>query len=861
MEPSLYGYSLDDFKDEAKELLTRAEGILSEITESPHDSDKVNALFRVIHSLKGSAAYAGLRDVDSFAHLYESLLGELRNSKGEVKGDVLTILVRARDYLEDLVFHPEDTEKLISDGGDGGPMQQLSMLLNARREKKTADTAPLAAVTGIAAPPVPDSPMASGFKIENVRGLGGIRPLSPPLGNVELEPIPEEARPLTHKITLSTEDPVKMNQKDVIRVSIKNSLKSLFSAIKDPSPDKGNILKGLKKLEETALWAFGDDASDVMKSLEKMRTIVSGPGSDEGVQLKKEFNSLSMALKGHLFALDGPMQEKQAEVKEEVKAEAEVKEKKRISPEEVRGASKDDIVKITLFNALETLAEFLNEGAADPFQIKRVIKRLRDLNTWAFNDDKEVGIRIKFLEDLVRRPYDEVLAQEMRDSCASLKALFADLLGEKEEQQGVGGRVQGVGELEEEKQERKGERGKGGKGEVDSPIRRFADSPTLPVAEHKEARGQRSKPAPALQASTLRVKSEDLESLISTIGELAGLDPKDFEKLQAQVLQLRMVPVGELFSRFRKVVRDISEELGKEIDIEISGESVKLDKVIADRLNEPIMHMVRNAAGHGLEAPDERRSSGKSGKGLIRLNAYQEGGQIIIEVSDNGRGISLKAVRERAIEMGLIKSGSENVMPEKAMLDLIFTPGFSTSKEADRVSGRGVGMDVVKDVITSLQGTVSIETKEGKGTTFRLQLPLTLAVIKAMVLEQSGTKIALPSAFVDRVITMTVEEIEAESIMDNNRLSLDLAGEGDVLPLVDLAKLFAVENKNKTRCVVLVKAGMGQKAALVVDATFGRQPIMVKPLDRFAENRYFSSAAFVDNELILVLNTPSLMAA
>ncbi|MEK7851335.1 MAG: chemotaxis protein CheW, partial [Deltaproteobacteria bacterium] len=175
--------------------------------------------------------------------------------------------------------------------------------------------------------------------------------------------------------------------------------------------------------------------------------------------------------------------------------------------------------------------------------------------------------------------------------------------------------------------------------------------------------------------------------------------------------------------------------------------------------------------------------------------------------------------------------------------------------------GRGVGMDVVKEVVTSLQGSVAIDTKEGTGTTFRLQLPLTLAIIKGMVLEQGGNRIALPANFVDRVIPMTEEELKAGSIMDNNRLCLDIPGEGEVLPLVDLSQVFGLRNRSETRCVIVVRAGMGQKAALLADSAIGRQPLMVKPLDRFAENRYFSSASFADNELILVLNTPSLMAA
>ncbi len=378
-------------------------------------------------------------------------------------------------------------------------------------------------------------------------------------------------------------------------------------------------------------------------------------------------------------------------------------------------------------------------------------------------------------------------------------------------------------------------------------------------AQVNKAQGPEGR-TPQAGSAVLKVRSEDLESLIGTVGGLRGLEGDDFEKLQAATLQLRMVPVGELFSRFKKVVRDLSEELDKEIRLEISGESVKLDKAIADRLSEPLMHMVRNAASHGLESAAERSAAGK-GQAVIRLNAQQEGGQIILEVADNGRGISLEKVKQKGMAQGLISDDELETLTEKKILDLIFAPGFSTKEGADRISGRGVGMDVVKDSITALQGSISIETREGFGTTFRLQLPLTLAIIRGMVLEQSGSKIAIPAAAVDRIMNMTEKELEEGSFIDKNRVSLYLPDEGEVIPLINFSELFGFDVKEDKRCVVLVKVGGGHKVALVVDAALGRQPLTVKPLDRFSETKFFSSATIVDEEVILILNIPSLMAA
>lgn len=777
MEPSLYGYSLDDFREEAKELLARAEVILSEARQSPHDIEKINALFRIIHSLKGSAAYTGLADVNAFAHLYEAFLGDLRNSKYKDNPDVTGILIRARDYLYDLIFQPQNAGVLKIDEAVE-PMQQLAGILNIKR------------VTG------------NKGHVEVPLGAGA--------ANSSQEP---------QVTSLTTQDPSRMGQNDVIRVTVTNNLKGLYSCLKESSAAKESILRFLVKLEDSVLWAFGDESPEMMNPFAEMKRIASGDiGPNELIALRKGFNSLAIAIKRELAVLDGNI---------EVRDQGEVREddKKKISADEIRGASKDEIVMFSLRRHIDSLYELIGGESPDVPQIKRVLSRLSDLNKWAFNEDESVGALLRGMEDILRRPYDHLVAQDIRVKASAVASLFT---GKTEKQgPGIGDRSAEVG----------------------------ARHP-LPLQELP-----RVTPAPPLSGSTLRVRSDEVEALITTIGGLTGIDPKEYERLQAQALQLRMVQVGELFSRFRKVVRDLSGELGREMDIEISGESVKLDKAIADRLNEPIMHMVRNAAGHGLESPEERRLAGKGPAGLIRLSAVQEGGQIIIEVADNGRGISLEKVRKRGIEMGLIKKGEEDRTSEKAVLDLIFMPGFSTMKEADMVSGRGVGMDVVREVVSSLQGSVMVDTKEGIGTTFRLQLPLTLAIIKGMVLEQGANRIALPSAFVDRVITMTEEEMKAITVMDNDRPCLDLAGEGEILPVVDMARIFGLEDRNRARCVVLVKGGIGQKAALVVDSAVGRQPLMVKPLDRFAENRFFSSAAFADNRLVLILNTPSLMSA
>ncbi|MBE9503050.1 MAG: Hpt domain-containing protein [Proteobacteria bacterium] len=798
MDPSFFGYSLEDFKDEARELLSKVEAVLTGIKEPRDYPEGVNAIFRSIHSLKGSAAYAGLKDVHSFAHLYESFLGELRNRKIDVDDRVLNLLIRAKDYLEDLVFSPGDVTIVSLDELDGSFMDKLSTILKSRSSR--------------ALPARGDSPEDAGDEVAHVAAAA------------------REA--VAGDMAAAVRAPAELGQSGVIKVTITAALKSLVLALKNRPFQRDTAIKAVKKLEESVLWAFGDKMTHVIQPLEDVKAIVAGRiGAGELSNLQRDFNNLAKAIKGELDSLSMDIKGASADgnnEKEKERLGGEEKKssfntafdvQKRLSPDEVRGVSEDDIVKITLTKSLQSLSALLDKERPDMKEMKRHLGRLKNLNQWAFEGNEKVGNLLLSIAGLLDRPFNKKFSEEIKKKVADLSVFFPELLGEK--------RLEKSGPTSG--------RGNRARGEAAPPATSFS-----------------------LAGSTLRVKSEDLESLMKTVGSLRGLDADELEKLQSQALQLRMVPVGELFSRFPKVVRDLSESLDKEITLEMSGESVKLDKVIVDKIQEPILHMIRNAAGHGVESSDEMARSGKR-HGVIRLGAYHEGGQVIIEVSDNGRGISLARLKERGLAMGLIQQGEE--LDRRELLNLIFAPGFSTTDEADGLSGRGVGMDVVRDVVTSLQGAVTIETKEGEGSTFRLILPLTLAIVRALILEEGGNKIGVPAASVDKVLSMTKDDIQGRSFVDKNRLSLDLKEEGETVPLVNFSKLFGVKSERDKRSVVIIKAGPANRVALVVDFAEERRPLTVQPLDRFAKNSFFSSASLVDEKLIMILNVPSLLAA
>jgi two-component system chemotaxis sensor kinase CheA len=396
-------------------------------------------------------------------------------------------------------------------------------------------------------------------------------------------------------------------------------------------------------------------------------------------------------------------------------------------------------------------------------------------------------------------------------------------------------------------------------------------TPPAPKAAAAAAPGQAQAQAPAAGASqTIRVDSLKLDSLISRIGELitavAGSNlvarrsgRRDFEECMANVtslveeiregsLQLRMVKIGGTFSRFKRVVHDVSRELGKEIELQISGEDTELDKTVVERIADPLTHLVRNAIDHGIEAADVRASRGKSAVGAIKLNAYHDSGQIVIEVSDDGGGLKRDRILAKAIERGLI---DESAKPGDAdLFNLIFEPGFSTADAVTNLSGRGVGMDVVKRNITALRGVVNMKSVEGAGTTVTVRLPLTLAIINGFQVGVGNTTYVLPLDSID-------ECVEFSSAAGHDFTSL----RGEVLPFIHLRTLF--ENNSppaKRQSIVVVRHG-GRRAGIVVDTLLGEFQTVIKPLAKmFTRVDCVSGSSILGTgDVALILDVPAVL--
>jgi two-component system, chemotaxis family, sensor kinase CheA len=328
--------------------------------------------------------------------------------------------------------------------------------------------------------------------------------------------------------------------------------------------------------------------------------------------------------------------------------------------------------------------------------------------------------------------------------------------------------------------------------------------------------------------------------------------------LHDAVMKVRMVPIERVFNRFPRMVRDLSKELGKDITLSLSGEETELDRTVIDEIGDPLIHLIRNSIDHGIEDKAERTKSGKSLTGNLYLRAYQDGNSVVIEVEDDGNGIDINRVRKKAIEKGIISKSEADTMDEKASVELLFRPGFSTAEIISDISGRGVGLDVVKTKIESLNGVVEVETFSGKGSKFIIRLPLTLAIIQALMVTVGNEKYAIPLNVIRDITT-----INTESIRNIHGQEVVLNRES-VLPIIRLSKVLDIEastsEAEEEMTIVVVKKGE-KYAGFIVDSLIGQQEIVIKTLGKYLSGIKFIAGATIlgDGQVALIVDTNSLI--
>lgn len=357
--------------------------------------------------------------------------------------------------------------------------------------------------------------------------------------------------------------------------------------------------------------------------------------------------------------------------------------------------------------------------------------------------------------------------------------------------------------------------------------------------------------------SLVSVSNQEQTNVNSAFDEQIGYLEQVTTNLHESVMKVRMVPIESVVSKFPRMIRDLSKSLGKKMELYMTGEETELDRTVVDEIGDPLMHLLRNSADHGLESAEVRAQRGKPAVGSIFLDAYQDGNNVVIEVRDDGNGIDVEAVKSKAIERGNITPEQAANMTDKEVINLLFLPSFSTAKKVTDVSGRGVGLDVVKSKIESLSGEVEVKSKLGEGSTWTIRLPLTLAIIQALMVVVGDEKYAISLGSIQ-----TLEDIPPSDVkLVQNKEVIHLRGA--VIPLIRLSEVLGVESKKSEEdnlVVVIVKKG-DKMAGLVIDELIGQQEIVIKSLGKYIKQCRFISGATIlgDGEIALILDANALI--
>ncbi len=395
------------------------------------------------------------------------------------------------------------------------------------------------------------------------------------------------------------------------------------------------------------------------------------------------------------------------------------------------------------------------------------------------------------------------------------------------------------------------------------------------LVEQQQIRETQQKRQISEAAASIRVPSDKLDTLVNLVGELVTVQARlsqtaalrgdqhlahiaeEVERLTSELrdstLNIRMMPIGSTFSKFRRLVRDLSQQLGKEVEIVTEGANTELDKTVIERLNDPLVHIIRNSIDHGIESPDTRETTGKPRQGTVCLTAEHSGDSVIITIKDDGKGLDKEAIRAKAIEKKLISEVAE--LNERELFALIFAPGFSTAQKITGVSGRGVGMDVVKQSIEALRGFIDITSQKGMGTTIIIKLPLTLAIIESLMVKIGPEYFVMPLSLVEECVELTLADIERAHGRNLAKVR------GALIPYIPLRERFQLGDKNLGIQHVVVTEIAGERIGLLVDSVIGEHQTVIKSLGKMYRDVQGISGATIlgDGSVALILDVPQLV--
>ena len=801
---------LKDFFSEAEQQVENLESNILVIENDPTNHEAIDEIFRAAHTLKGGSATVEMTELSTFTHAVEDVLDELRSDTIPVTEDVVDVLLSSIDVIKAMLearqngsVYEEDVEPLKT------KLHSFTKSTGSKKDKGASKAAAKeaaklafgsAAATGAAA----SSPAAAA----PISAEGGVpESLPSPISYLseydvlELKQLCSAGQKLWG-VTVVFDEANPMNSVGGIQV---------FTALKE----KGSVLKTIPEFEELYEDTFHPQV------VYYISTALTGDQIEDAAFLP----DVVLAVDAQCIEEGAAQSSSQAKA-----APAAAQPANSAAPAASEKAEDTDAApeSVAPANAVQPAAQKEAGGASSDAGKAAPQKSAAPTASHAASSSSILRVDSKRIDYLLNLVSETVIA----------KAAFNQTA------------VQ-VSELQTELQ--------GIEGAYKEQLRSLFEQ--IPNYLENIQNGKNIKDVKSLLTqdfgslyalfdsfdSEFKNFAGKFRSYTQNLGRIAG-------ELQEGVMKIRMVPISQIFSRFPRVVRDLSRDLNKKVDLVIEGEDTELDKSVVEDLLDPIMHCVRNSLDHGIEPPDVRLAAGKNETGTVLLKARNEGNMIVIEISDDGKGIDVRAVHDKAIERGLIHP--DKIITDQEAFQFIFDAGFSTSKTISNVSGRGVGLDVVKTQIEKLNGTVIVTSEPGKGSTFTIKLPLTLAIIQGLLVRVGNEVYAIPIASVIESQRIKISEINR---IDNYEV---LNVRNEVISVLRLGRLFGIRNSQESDTAFIVIVGTAdKKLGIMVDSLIGEEDIVIKPLkDQFANSPGIAGASILgDGSVSLIIDVAQLL--
>ncbi len=802
------------FVEESSESLDRLDQDLVSLEENAKDTDRINRIFRNFHTIKGNANFLNSEPIFAqmakVAHAAEDVMGEIRAGKIGVSHDLMDAVLAALDTIKKLFAQVQAGEK---EPEDYTPLVQK---LRSLTTKAIAATSPTPAIQTPAQQPAISIPAAATQTQQPP--IPHPTPAQTPITPISIQP-PTTSQPSTTTPQPSSKTTISPPSPPVV---VQSSQISAPSIISPPSPPVA---------------------------------VQSSQISTPSIPASKTEQPSSQPSSSPTPSNQAPANDYEDLTQDFIQESKELIER-----------ADQDLVK-------------LEKNPQDQKLLEQIFRTMHTIKgTTAFLGYHKISELTHAAEDVMKdvskgnMPLDARVMDGILAVIDFLKNFFKRLeTGDKDE-----GNIQPILQKLQNRNIKSSE----------TP--QVVEKSAPPTTKEPVEEARKNVPAVSTTEQTIRVETTRLDKLMNLVGELvlgrnrlvqvlremsdkigddrviqdmsSAVDFLDFvtSDLQRAVLKTRMQPISKIFNRFSRTVRDLAKELGKEVKLIIEGAETELDKSVIDELSDPLTHLLRNSVDHGVEMPEVRHKAGKNPIGTVVLSATHEGNHILISLKDDGKGIDHEIIKNKAIKNNIISPAEAQRMSRKDILDLIYRPGFSTAEKVTNVSGRGVGMDVVKTSIEKLNGSVEISTEIGKGSTFTIRLPLTLAIIQALQIQVGNEIFAMPLTSVIETLRLHPTQLQTVSGREVIRFR------NTIIPLIRLYEIFNIpkENQNVIDKLYIVVAGMAdKKIGLVVDKIVGQEEVVVKSMGKLLENTPGISGACIggDGKITLILDLSGLL--